>query len=277
MPAESTTPTVSAESPGVWWRLRYVYRRRLGALLKAVRLHRWSCGDGSSDGWQRKSRRPLSEWLLPIGNLYLAVQRAPSRVLSARDWLRREQLVAEALSREVGIDPDRRALTMRWESGSSLRQILASGASIEEKLAASQLAAAALRRLHALPVVDLPFCDSQFSHGDATCDNVIVDLAAETAGWIDFDTQHRADLSHDDRRADDLCVLLFSTAGCLPEHHAAECVAAVAAGYDAPASICGLARTLHADRCPTVFQLAQAPLSARRFEKVKNAIRDMSR
>ena len=274
MPAESTTLTVSADPPGFWWRLRYGYRRRLGSLLKAIPLHRWSCGDGSSDGWRCKSRKLLSEWFVPLGNLYLALQRAPSRVLSSRDWLRREQLVAEALAREVRIDPDRRALTMKWESGSSLCEILASTASIEEKLAASQLAAAALRRLHALPDVDLPFCDSLFSHGDATCENVTVDLPTRIAGWIDFDTQHCANLHHDERRVDDLRVLLFSTAGCYPENHVAECVAAIAAGYDAPALIRRIARSLQADRCPSVFQLAQAPLSLSRFEAVKKAIRN---
>src|SRR5207245_5404487 len=150
MQAASGIPTTFAE-PHTWvHRLAYSWRRALGRCLVSIPLHRWSSPSDLPAGWRRKSRVLWCESILPLGNLYLRLQGAPSEVLSARRWLEREAAVAATLRRDVQSRPGLRALDVRLIPGVCLREILLGISSLDAKLEALRLAAAALRQLHAI-------------------------------------------------------------------------------------------------------------------------------
>jgi tRNA A-37 threonylcarbamoyl transferase component Bud32 len=272
MPAASSIPTTFAE-PRIWvHRLAYAWRRALGRCLVSIPLHRWSSPSDLPPGWRRKSRVRWCEFLLPLGNLYLRLQGAPSEVLPARRWLERETVIAATLGRDVQSRPSLRALDMRLIPGVCLREILRGTSSLDVKLEALRRAAAALRQLHAISICEADGHRRELSHGDATCNNVIVDPVARRAAWIDFDTRHRAHLSTPDRHADDLRTLLFSGAACLPEQADSDCAESVFAGYGDEAVVQQVRRCLLRQRCPAVFHVAQAPLSFARFHKLRRLV-----
>jgi hypothetical protein len=265
-------PITFAEPYTCWQRLAYSWRRFLGRCLVSIPLHRWSNPPDLPAGWRRKARVHWCETILPLGNLYLRLQKAPSEVLSALHWLKRESVVAAALGRDINTHLGLRALDMRLLKGECLREILLGSSSLEEKLAALRLAAGALRQLHDISIADGEGDDQPLSHGDATCNNVIVDRETCAAEWIDFDTRHRPQLSTPERHADDLRTLLFSSAGCLPEGDATKCVASVIIGYGDEAIVQQLLRNLLGQRNPMVFQIAQAPLSFDRFQRLRQMV-----
>jgi tRNA A-37 threonylcarbamoyl transferase component Bud32 len=272
MPAASICPTTFAE-PHTWGeQLTYAWRRALGRCLVSIPLHRWSHPSELPAGWRRKSRVPWCEFLLPVGNLYLRLQGAPSEVLPAWHWLQREAVVAMALGREIQSCRGLRALDMRLLRGVCLREILRETSALDAKLEALRVAAAALRQLHGVSVAYADGHKRALSHGDATCNNVIVDRAERSAAWIDFDTRHRAHLSALDCQADDLRALLFSSAAWLPEGADADCAESVLAGYGNEAVVEHLRQSLVRQTCPTVFHTAQADLSFARFHKLRNLL-----
>jgi tRNA A-37 threonylcarbamoyl transferase component Bud32 len=265
-------PIRFAERYTGWQRLAYTCRRFLGQCLVSIPLHRWSQPPELPAGWRRKVRVRWCETILPFGNLYLRLQGAPSEVLPARHWLKRESVVAAALGRDINTHPNLRALDMRLLRGECLREILLGSSSLEEKLESLRLAARALRQLHGVSIREREGDTQPLSHGDATCNNVIVDQETRVAAWIDFDTRHRADLSTPERHADDLRSFLLSSAGCLPEQADADCVARVFAGYGDEAISQQLRRSLLGQRRPIVFQIAQAPLSFARFQRLRQLV-----
>jgi tRNA A-37 threonylcarbamoyl transferase component Bud32 len=272
MPAASVYPTTFAEPHSWRERLAYAWRGVLGRCLVSIPLHRWSSPAELPAGWRRKARELWCETLLPLGNFYLCLQGAPSEVLPAGRWLQREAVVAGALGRDVQLRCCLRALDMRLLPGVCLREILQEHSSPQAKLEALRVAAAALDQLHSVSVGDADGHARALSHGDATCNNVVVDRAGSTAAWIDFDTQHRVDLSTVERHADDLRALLFSSVACLPESADADCVASVLAGYSDEAVVEQLRQCLMRQNCPSVFHIAQADLSFARFHKLRKLI-----
>lgn len=272
MQAASDIPITFAE-PHPWvHRLAYSWRSALGRCLVSIPLHRWSSPPDLSRGWRRKSRVVWCEFVLPLGNLYLRLQGAPSEVLSARRWLKREAVVAATLGRDVQTWPGLRALDMRLIPGVCLREILLGTSSPDAKLEALRLAAAALRQLHAVSVREADGHRLALSHGDATCNNVIVDQGACSAAWIDFDTRHRTDLSTQNRCADDVRALLFSSAASLPERADSDCTESVFAGYGDEAVVQQVRQCLIRECFPAVFHLAQARLSFARYHKLRRLV-----
>jgi hypothetical protein len=100
----------------------------------------------------------------------------------------------------------------------------------DAKLKALRLAASALGELHRLGE----------THGDATVENIAVDLASERAGWFDFDAVHLPGSAFGLRRADDLRALIFSAAGRASEVAPEELVQAVLSGSDGPEVVAAL-------------------------------------
>ncbi len=272
MPAASGIPITFAEPHSWVHRLAYTWRRALGWCLVSIPLHRWSSPSDLQAGWRRKARVLWCETILPLGNLYLRLQGAPAEVLPARRWLQREAAVAATLGRDVQSRPNLRALDMRLLPGVCLREMLLGTSPLEAKLEAVRLAAAALRQLHAVSVSEAGGHRRALSHGDATCNNVVVDQVARSAAWIDFDTRHRAHLTTLDRHADDLRTLLLSSAACLPERADPDCVESVFAGYGDEAVAQQVRQFLLRQSCPAVFHIAQTRLSFARFHKLRRLV-----
>jgi hypothetical protein len=199
--------------------------------------------------------------LLPLGNAYLRSQGVAAEMLSLRGWLQWEQDVARFLGRTARISVDGSGLEFPFTAGDSLSNVLRDDLPLQDKLSALQMAAGALRQLHARSVQQSDAEPWPLSHGDATCHNVIVNLSTAAVEWIDFDMRHWRSVPADERRADDLRALLFSAAACLSPADYAKCVEQVLTGYGGPRTVSALRQSLDRQRCPTVFQLAQAPMS----------------
>ncbi|MFN0051735.1 MAG: hypothetical protein ACKV0T_06065 [Planctomycetales bacterium] len=269
MQDELNTPIRFADR-GDWWRgLVFAWRNALGHCLAAIPLHRWSSPAQSPAGWKCKARVAWCESLLPLGNLYLQLQGAPSEVLSTPAWLRREACLAEALGRRIQVQPQRRGFLMAMLPGTGLDTILAGSSSQTLKLEGVRLAAAALRRLHTMSLPPADGESEMVSHGDATCRNVVVDLDSGTAHWVDFDTRHRPELSLLERRSDDLRTLLLSSVASQAEGGDFEIARAVFAGYDDETVEERVRLSLTRRLYPSAFHAAQAPLSWSRFRRLR--------
>lgn len=203
--------------------IRHECRRLFGLLLSKIHLH--CVKFASTDGIDivRKRRRFFAHVMIPPGNLFLKFIGSPICVLPTTEWLQWEQSIDEAMRQNMLIPPSTdvgvvsRVLICRRLPGATLRQVLIDdNYSLEQKLDAIRWSLVALTGLHRI-VADWGHELRQLiSHGDATVNNVIIDVDHKTACWIDFDTRHRPGVSETNRFADDLRTLIYSAAVHLP-------------------------------------------------------------
>jgi hypothetical protein len=243
-------------------RIAFASRRRLAIWLAAIPFHRLTLSS-SAAGANLNKRRRLSSWLLiPLANAYLRCMGSSSVMLSNRQWHLWEAAVGAA---RVTSD---RVATPKYP-GKTLRVQLLSELDCEQKMDCFTLALSALSELHQTTIT-WEGRTVQLSHGDATADNVCVDLKTAAASWFDFDTRHRLDLAVAERRADDLRALVYSSAVCLsPQHY--PCLLQRMTTRAEPETLAALHTLLPRWSRPNTFQLAQAPLdydSFRRFTEL---------
>ncbi|WP_010586839.1 BUD32 family EKC/KEOPS complex subunit [Schlesneria paludicola] len=203
--------------------MRHECRRLLGMMLGKVRLHRIEFLSVSGVDVVRKQRRFLACLIIPWGNAFQWLTGSPHFALPVRQWLAWERAIDAStrqglvLIESSGAIERGSVLVCRHVPGDSLSRILADCRySPAQKLDAIRLALTALRRLHA---VDADWGNGTYrsiSHGDATACNVIVDMRANSACWIDFETRHDPQLAEVDRQTDDLRSLVYTSAAHLP-------------------------------------------------------------
>ncbi len=243
-------------------------RRTVGRIFAMGRLHwirRAKVGDLAVI---LKSRRPLSRFAIVIGNKYLRFQNSEVEILNDQDWLRWECSIESQMNTGVVyLQPPStyenfHGLVSHVCRGQSLRDILVeSSFSINQKFEAIGLAMNALFRLHSFEADWGNEVHQSISHGDATVNNVIIDLIAKTSQWIDFDTRHVSHLSALDRQADDMRALLYSVASHLPQQFHCRLVSELVEHKPQRSVVNRLGELL---RCQwhrfSAFQLAQAPI-----------------
>jgi hypothetical protein len=245
--------------------LRHGWRRLLGVMLSMVRLHRVDFLSTGGGDFVRKRRNLLARWLIPPGNLFLTITGSPVVVLPLTRWLAWERAV-ETSTRRYLVAPDTDAkgsgLLCRRVPGFSLRQLLADGSfSAEQKCDAIRWSLASLRMLHDHVADWGQGIRQSISHGDATANNVIVDVRTRTACWIDFDTRHQPHVAEADRRTDDLRSLIYSAAVHWPPARFPELAALLTAAPWDDATVQHFRQRLAKEWIQlTVAQLAQAPL-----------------
>jgi tRNA A-37 threonylcarbamoyl transferase component Bud32 len=220
----------------------------------------------------RKSRRFRAEVLIPLGNLYLYLQEAQVEVLSVGAWIEWELLVARQLGREVLIAEGGLGIETRVLAGRTLEDILREDGSLEDKLAAITAASVALRELHQLNLTGGRVSNWAFSHGDATCRNVMLGGPENSAHWFDFDTSHVTSQPADFRQADDVRALLMSCAVWLAPPDYGQCVAGVFHGYADDRVAATVQRMVQREQQVRVFHLAQAPLSFDNWHVLRDAV-----
>jgi tRNA A-37 threonylcarbamoyl transferase component Bud32 len=251
-----------------------VYRTRLllARRLAAIRLHCWEQAADMPQGWRRKRRRRWSSLMLALGNAYLGLLGVPVWALPTEQWLEWELVVARSLGRGARISHDRAGLEVPFVAGESLGEILRGNRPVDHKLRALAASAHALRRLHSRSVQAANADQWYLSHGDATCDNVIVNRTASSVAWIDFDMRHGWRVPAEERHADDLRALMFSSAAFLPSALHAKCVERVVAAYGESPAVATLRRRIERPSCPSVFHLAQGPLSYVNYTRLRECI-----
>ncbi|HEX6901988.1 MAG TPA: hypothetical protein VF789_19875 [Thermoanaerobaculia bacterium] len=123
------------------------------------------------------------------------------RILPQRDWEERERQVYRSLrGASIRIDADR-TLVLPCLTGKTLAALL-DDPELEEPVRkkAIELAVLALAGRHRLG----------FTHGDAMAENVLIDLEAGVAHWLDFETINDSRRPIAWQRADDLRALLVT-------------------------------------------------------------------
>ena len=210
--------------------LRYESRRLFAKMLARIELHRVQTLDTTGGAIVWKTRRRTSRIAVSAGNLFLKMQRAGVEVLTTDEWLRWELAVWSAKNRSA-LDNDVNKVSQRAAypcvqsnglliprlPGEPLSRILADARRpIGSRLQCVGWALQSLEHLHSHSADWGDGLVQPISHGDATAENVIIDISNQSACWIDFDTRHRASLRAIERHADDLRALVFSTAYHLP-------------------------------------------------------------
>jgi tRNA A-37 threonylcarbamoyl transferase component Bud32 len=182
------------------------------------------------------------------------------RVLSQRDWEDRERVVYQSLrGTSIGIDPDG-GLILPCLAGETLASVLENPALDNSvRTQAIELAVVSLAELHA----------KGLTHGDAMAENVLVDLDAGVAHWIDFETLHDATRPVAWRRADDVRALLATCLRRTGREKVPETLRLILDVY----SDNDVARVLTASftevlRRPLSFHLGQAGLSIRDYQTI---------
>jgi len=238
----------------------------LGRSLRSVRYSkiRIVCRDGELE--VRKRRLFYAPLLVRLGGPLVRILDTGVRVLPRRDWEERERRVYWSLrGTSVRIDADG-ALILPCLPGEPLAALL-EDPELEASLRkmAIERAVVALAELHRLG----------FTHGDAMAENVLVDLAAGVAHWIDFETVHDSGCPMAWRRADDLRALL---ATCLVRTSHEERSGTLRLILDVYRDD-GVLRPLAASfasvwQRPLTFHLAQAGGSYRCFGEVGRLLRE---
>lgn len=219
------------------------------------------------DGIQvRKHRAFYAPLLIMLGDPLVRILDTGVRVLHARAWHEREQLIYGSLYGEsVGIDDDGR-LRLPCLPGETLATLLEDpGLGEPVRRRAIELAVAALAGFHR----------RGFTHGDAMAENVMIDLTAGVARWFDFETVHDERRPMTWRRADDLRALL---ATCLARTAPGDLAASLhdvldVYGDEEATSLVAESFT-SAFRRPLPFHLGQAAMSFEHFREIDRLLRE---
>lgn len=213
----------------------------------------------------RKHRVFYAPLLVWMGDRLMRILGTGVRVLPQREWEERERRIYASLhGTSIRIDAGR-ILVLPCLAGRNLAAVL-ENPELEESLRkrAIEVAVVALAELHA----------TGFTHGDAMAENVVVELEAGVAHWIDFETAHDSSRPLSWRRADDVRALL---ATCLVRTSPGEFDETLQLILDVYPDQ-GVARLLATSfasvlRRPLTFHLGQAALSLPHFREIARLLR----
>ncbi|HEX7050872.1 MAG TPA: lipopolysaccharide kinase InaA family protein [Longimicrobiales bacterium] len=237
----------------------------LGRLLRSARYSRALIVRRDGELQVRKHRVFYAPLLVRMGGPLVRILDTGVRVLPQRAWEERERRIYRRLyGRSIRIAAGG-TLVLPCLAGKTLAALL-EDPELDESLRqrAIERAVIALAALHRLG----------FTHGDAMAENVLVDLDARAAHWIDFETVHDPTRPLAWRRADDLRALL---ATCLVRTAPGERAETLRRILDVYADD-EVTRALTASfasvwRRPLAFHLGQAPLSFQAFREIGRLLR----
>jgi tRNA A-37 threonylcarbamoyl transferase component Bud32 len=238
----------------------------LGWLLRSGRYSKARIVYQDGECRVRKYRRFYAPLLVWMGGPLVRILDTGVRVLPQREWEERERRIYRDL-RHTSIRIDAGGiLVLPCIAGETLASVL-EDPELEESVRkrAIERAVVALVELHHLGI----------THGDAMAENVLVDLEAGGAHWIDFETSHESSRPLAWRRADDVRALLVTCLVRTVPDKLAETLQFILDVYPDE----GVARLLATHftsvwRRPLTFHLAQAGLSFQCFREIARLLRD---
>jgi len=200
---------------------------------------------------------PLLVWL---GGPLVRMLDTGVRVLPQQDWESRERGLYRTLhGSSIQINADR-SLVLPFLAGKTLAELL-EDPEIDEaaRKRAIELAVGALVEFHQFG----------FTHGDAMAENVMVDLDAGVAKWLDFETIHEPSRPIVWRRADDVRALIATCLLRTEPQYVARTLELILDDY-ADAAVDSLVTKSFTSvwRRSLTFHLGQAPLSFQRSREV---------
>jgi serine/threonine protein kinase len=228
----------------------------LGRLLRSAKYSKTRIVDHGGASEVRKRRALYAPPLVWLSGPLVRLLNTGQSVLAQRDWEERERLIY----RDLGRTPTRvegRTLVLPRIAGVSLAALLEKpelDPSVRNR--SILLAIASLAELHS----------HRFTHGDAMAENVLVDLGADVAHWIDFETVHDPDRPLTWCRADDVRALLATCVLRTAPDRIGETVHLIVDSYADEAVTRLLAEGFRSVmRRPLIFHLGQASLSIERY------------
>ena len=240
-------------------RAYYFLCLQAGRLIRSARYSGVTLAERDGAGEVRKRRRFHAPLLVLASGPVFRALGAGWRVLPHREWVAREQRLYRQLQRAA----------VREEDGTLVLPMLP-GVSLASLLDDPKMKGVDRRRAIGLAVSALAGLHREgITHGDAMADNVLVDLDADAAHWLDFETLHDSRRSEAWRRADDLRSLLATCLLRTPEVEGEAVLACLVDAYGDPV----IERHL-AERFTTILQaplachLGQAPLPWLRFRAI---------
>jgi serine/threonine protein kinase len=223
----------------------------------------------------RKHRRFYAPLLIWLSGPLVRILDTGVRVLPQREWAERERRIYESLRRDsIRVDVDS-VLVLPKLPGRTLATLL-EDPNLEEscRKTAIERAAVALADFHRLG----------FTHGDAMAENVLIDLEAGVADWLDFETIHDPSRPMAWRRADDVRALLVTCLVRTVSEKRAETLAFLLDAFVAEADDVAddvtpvlLASFTAVWRRSLTFHLAQASLSFQSFREIGRLLRERLR
>lgn len=260
--APAAEPTFPRQTVGreLLERAYFILCRVLAWLLRSAKYSKvWI--EKADRGLQIRKRRsyyaPLLIWM---GGPLNRMLNTGVRVLPQREWEERERQLYKSF----------RGITIQVDAGGTLLLPRLSGETLASLLESSKLEQPLRKRAIGLAVAALAeFHRVGISHGDATAENVFIDLGPRTAHWFDFETIHDQSRTAIWRRADDVRALLASCLSRTPPDKRAETLQLVLDAYaDEEVHrilVTRFARILHR---PLPFHLAQAALSIGSYKEI---------
>jgi tRNA A-37 threonylcarbamoyl transferase component Bud32 len=241
----------------------------LGRLLSAGRYSKVRIADRHGERQVRKHRVFYAPFLVWLGDPLAGILDTGVLVLPQREWEGRERLIYRSLyGALIQVDGDG-ALVLPCLRGATLATLLEDRQLMDaDRNTAIRLAVVALAEFHR----------AGFTHGDAMAENVMVDLDAGAAHWLDFETIHDPTRAMAWRRADDVRALLATCLLRTAREELDETLRLILDVYDAEE----VARILTTNftsvwRRPLTFHLGQAPLRFQCFREIARLLRERSR
>ncbi len=232
----------------------------LGWLLRSARYSKARIVDQDGELQVRKHRVFYAPLLVWLGNPLMWILNTGVRILPQRDWEERERRIYQSLrGTPIRIDAGG-TLVLPCLAGKTLAALL-EDPELEEpaRKRAVELAVLALAELHHLG----------FTHGDAMAENVLVDLEARAAHWLDFETLHDSRRPIAWRHADDVRALLVTCLVRTVPEKLAEILQLILDVYADEEVARPLALSFaSARRRPLPLHLGQAGLSFQRFREI---------
>ena len=238
----------------------------LGRLLRSGRYSKARIVYQDGELQVRKYRFSYAPLLVWMGGPLVRILDTGVRVLSQRDWEERERRVHRSLrGTSIRIDADG-VLVLPCLAGETLATLLEDPeleGSVRKR--AIERAVVALAEFHHLG----------FTHGDAMAENVLVDLEAGVAHWLDFETIHDSSRPMAWRRADDVRALLVTCLVRTVPEELAETLQLMLDVYPDEGVTPVLATSFTSVmRRPLTFHLAQAGLSFQCFREIARLLRE---
>jgi len=188
-------------------------------ILAAYRLNRIELTHENGRTYVLKSRRRGTTISVFLGNCFLRMTGEHVEVLSNEEWIKWERSVLETFYQRddlhsfIEATPFISRIKTPVFPGVSLHDFLSNHeSSLDERIDAVMWALISLLEMHQVELDWGRGVCRRFSHGDATARNVLVCRESRSAVWIDFDTRHFLERSEQERQAEDIRVLLFSSA-----------------------------------------------------------------
>jgi hypothetical protein len=178
--------------------------------MRRVRLNRIQID--RQNGWVRKKRTRAGAVLAWAGNRYAWMTRERVRVLPAASWRKREAWMFQHLYLSPTRTESDGTLVMKWMGVPVLHLLQDPDRSAAFRIHLMGDVGRALARLHGTR-----FDGRWVSHADTSMANVTHDEETGLTAWIDFEMVHTPDLSTEERQADDLRGMLFTSLSWFPE------------------------------------------------------------